>query len=176
MQMFTLSYKIMLTEVFCMGFAGHATSPGMQMFTLRRLRPAVAWLANFQRLQRKYMRHSLSIFSTSRTALRVQALLFIRHMATLIPDPAMDQALKVSPFASSFIFSRSNALLFWNIKCLRQPAGFSARLGLSILLSRLACPEVGSPQLSENAWGSLQCIVFLGPAVSNKMCPFSLAA
>lgn len=56
----------------------------------------MAWLANFQRLQRKYMRHSLSIFSTSRTALRVQALLFIRHMANLIPDPAMDQALKVS--------------------------------------------------------------------------------
>ena len=65
------------------------------MFTLRRLRPAVAWLANFQRLQRKYMRHSLAIFSTSRMALRVQALLFIRHMATLIPDPALDQALKV---------------------------------------------------------------------------------
>jgi hypothetical protein len=71
----------------------------MQMFTLRRLRPAVAWLANFQRLQRKYMRHSLAIFSTSRTALRVQALLFIRQMATLIPDPAMDQALKVAFFA-----------------------------------------------------------------------------
>lgn len=65
------------------------------MFTLRRLRPAVAWLANFQRLQRKYMRHSLAIFSTSRMALRVQALLFIRHMATLIPEPALDQALKV---------------------------------------------------------------------------------
>ena len=56
----------------------------------------MAWLANFQRLQRKYTRHSLAIFSTSRTALRVQALLFIRHMATLIPDPAMDQALKVA--------------------------------------------------------------------------------
>ena len=67
----------------------------MQMFTLRRLRPAIAWLGNFQRLQRKYMRHSLAIFSTSRTALRVQALLFVRQMATLIPDPAMDQALKV---------------------------------------------------------------------------------
>ncbi|CAL5219709.1 g1599 [Coccomyxa viridis] len=73
---------------------GNATSPGMQMFTLRRLRPAVAWLASFQRLQRKYMRHSLAIFSTSCMALRVQALLFIRHMATLIPDPALDQALK----------------------------------------------------------------------------------
>ena len=67
------------------------------MFTLRRLRPAVAWLASFQRLQRKYMRHSLAIFSTSRMALRVQALLFIRHMAALIPDPALDQALKVHP-------------------------------------------------------------------------------
>ena len=75
--------------------AGHATSPGMQMFTLRRLRPAIAWLGNFQRLQRKFMRHSLAIFSTSRTALRVQALLFIRQMASMISDPAMDQALKV---------------------------------------------------------------------------------
>lgn len=75
--------------------AGHATSPGMQMFTLRRLRPSIAWLGNFQRLQRKFMRHSLAIFSTSRTALRVQALLFIRQMASMIPDPAMDQALKV---------------------------------------------------------------------------------
>ena len=70
------------------------------MFTLRRLRPAVAWLASFQRLQRKYMRHSLAIFSTSCMALRVQALLFIRHMATLIPDPALDQALKVHPSSS----------------------------------------------------------------------------
>ena len=76
-------------------YAGHATSPGMQMFTLRRLRPSIAWLGNFQRLQRKFMRHSLAIFSTSRTALRVQALLFIRQMASLIPNPAMDQALKV---------------------------------------------------------------------------------
>ena len=67
----------------------------MQMFTLRRLRPSIAWLGNFQRLQRKFMRHSLAIFSTSRTALRVQALLFIRQMASMIPDPAMDQALKV---------------------------------------------------------------------------------
>ena len=66
-------------------YAGHATSPGMQMFTLRRLRPAIAWLGSFQRLQRKFMRHSLAIFSTSRTALRVQALLFIRQMATMIP-------------------------------------------------------------------------------------------
>lgn len=68
----------------------------MQLFTLRRLRAAVPFLAAFQRLQRKYMRSAVRVFGTGDTAPRLQALLFIRHMAAKLPAPATDQALKVT--------------------------------------------------------------------------------
>ncbi|BDA42546.1 Nucleolar complex protein 2 homolog [Coccomyxa sp. Obi] len=73
---------------------GHAMSSGMLIFILRKLRPSIPFLANFQRLQRKYMRQAIRIFSTNEAAPRVQALLFIRQMATTLPGPAMDQAVK----------------------------------------------------------------------------------
>lgn len=72
------------------------------MFILRKLRVSIPFMASFQRLQRKYMRQAISIFSSNEAATRVQALLFIRQMATTLPAPAMDQAVKVTSF--SFLF------------------------------------------------------------------------
>ena len=72
-------------------------SSGMLIFILRKLRASIPFLASFQRLQRKYMRQAISIFSTNEAAPRVQALVFIRQMATTLPGPAMDQAVKVTP-------------------------------------------------------------------------------
>ena len=85
-----------------MGFhacTGHATSPDMQMFTLRTLRASVPFLGAFQRLQRKYVRAAIRIFGNSETAPRVQAILFVRHMAATLPPPATDQAIKARPLS-----------------------------------------------------------------------------
>lgn len=67
------------------------------MFTLRTLRASVPFLGAFQRLQRKYVRATIRIFGSSETAPRVQAFLFVRHMAATLPQPATDQALKAGP-------------------------------------------------------------------------------
>jgi hypothetical protein len=72
----------------------------MQMFTLRKLRAAVPFLACFQRLQRKYMRAAIRIFGTADMGPRVQALLFARHMAATLPPPATELAIKAGPLAS----------------------------------------------------------------------------
>ena len=65
------------------------------MFTLRALRAAIPFLASFQRLQRKYMRAAVRVFGTADTGPRVQALLFVRHMAASLPPPAIELAIKV---------------------------------------------------------------------------------
>ena len=70
------------------------------MFTLRALRASVLFLASFQRLQRKYVRAAIRIFGSSETAPRVQAFLFVRHMAVTLPSPATDQAIKAWPLPS----------------------------------------------------------------------------
>ncbi len=71
-------------------------SSGMLVFILRKLRTSIPFMGYFQRLQRKYMRQAISIFSTNEAAPRVQALVFVRQMAVMLPEPAMDQAVKVS--------------------------------------------------------------------------------
>ena len=75
---------------------GQMTDSAMLTFTLRRLRASVVLLAPFFKLQRKFLRQVLTIFGGADKAPRLQALLFIRHMAAVLPPPALDLALKVS--------------------------------------------------------------------------------
>ncbi len=71
------------------------TDSAMLTFTLRRLRASVVLLAPFVKLQRKFLRQVLTIFGGADKAPRLQALLFIRHMAAMLPPPALELALKV---------------------------------------------------------------------------------
>lgn len=75
---------------------GQMTDSAMLTFTLRRLRASVVLLAPFFKLQRKFLRQVLTIFGGADKAPRLQALLFIRHMAAMLPPPALELALKVS--------------------------------------------------------------------------------
>lgn len=73
---------------------GQMTDSAMLTFTLRRLRASVILLAPFVKLQRKFLRQVLTIFGGADKAPRLQALLFIRHMAAMLPPPALELALK----------------------------------------------------------------------------------
>ena len=77
--------------------AGQMTDSAMLTFTLRRLRASVVLLAPFLKLQKKFLRQVLTIFGGADKAPRLQALLFIRQMAAMLPPPALELALKVSP-------------------------------------------------------------------------------
>ena len=77
--------------------AGQMTDSAMLTFTLRRLRASVVLLAPFVKLQKKFLRQVLTIFGGADKAPRLQALLFIRQMAAMLPPPALELALKVSP-------------------------------------------------------------------------------
>ncbi len=79
----------------CCLHAGQMTDSAMLTFTLRRLRVSVILLAPFVKLQRKFLRQVLTIFGGADKAPRLQALLFIRHMAAMLPPPALELALKV---------------------------------------------------------------------------------
>lgn len=72
------------------------TDSGMLTFTLRRLRASVVLLAPFVKLQKKFLRQVLTIFGGADKAPRLQALLFIRQMAAMLPPPALELALKVA--------------------------------------------------------------------------------
>lgn len=72
------------------------TDSAMLTFTLRRLRTSVILLAPFQKLQRKFLKQLLTIFGGADKAPRLQAFLFIRSMAALLPAPSLQQALKVT--------------------------------------------------------------------------------
>ena len=74
---------------------GQMTDSAMLTFTLRRLRASAVLLAPFVKLQRKFLRQVLTIFGGADKAPRLQALLFIRHMAAVLPPPALELALKV---------------------------------------------------------------------------------
>lgn len=80
-----------------MWVAGQMTDSAMLTFTLRRLRASVILLAPFLKLQKKFLRQVLTIFGGADKAPRLQALLFIRQMAAMLPPPALELALKVSP-------------------------------------------------------------------------------
>ena len=71
------------------------TDSAMLTFTLRRLRASVVLLAPFVKLQRKFLRQVLTIFGGADKPPRLQALLFIRQMAAMLPPPALELALKV---------------------------------------------------------------------------------
>ena len=76
--------------------AGQMTDSAMLTFTLRRLRASVVLLAPFVKLQKKFLRQVLTVFGGADKAPRLQALLFIRQMAAMLPPPALELALKVS--------------------------------------------------------------------------------
>ena len=64
---------------------------------LQRMRGLVPLLAASPRLQRKLMQHCLTLFGSDERGPSLQALLLIRQMALLLPEPALDLALKVGP-------------------------------------------------------------------------------
>ena len=77
------------------------TDSAMLTFTLRRLRASVVLLAPFVKLQKKFLRQVLTIFGGADKSPRLQALLFIRQMAAMLPPPALELALKVSLSSTS---------------------------------------------------------------------------
>ena len=79
-----------------MALAGEMTDTAMVVFMLRNLRASVALLVVSERLQRTFMKRALSLFGGAEGAMRVQAILFIRQMAVLLPPPMLSVAMKVS--------------------------------------------------------------------------------
>lgn len=76
--------------------AGNMTNASMQAFILRRLRASAAFLRPFEKLTRKLLKAALQLFGTAEDhAVRVQAILFIRQVAIVLPQPALDMCLKV---------------------------------------------------------------------------------
>ena len=85
------------------------TDSAMLTFTLRRLRASVVLLAPFAKLQRKFLRQVLTIFGGADKAPRLQALLFIRHMAAMLPPPALELALKVCSLSYQDVMQTGHA-------------------------------------------------------------------
>ena len=90
----------------------------MLTFMLRRLRVSVVLLAPFARLQRKFLKQVLTIFGGADKAPRLQALLFIRHMAAALPPPALELALKVHALDFCFllclaVWLKSQKFVIW---------------------------------------------------------------
>ena len=76
--------------------AGNMTNAGMQAFILRRLRASAVFLRPFEKLTRKLLKAALQLFGTADDrAVRVQAILFVRQVAIVLPQPALDMCLKV---------------------------------------------------------------------------------
>ena len=77
--------------------AGNMTNASMQAFILRRLRPSAVFLRPFEKLTRKLLKAALQLFGTAEDrAVRVQAILFVRQVAIVLPQPALNMCLKVS--------------------------------------------------------------------------------
>lgn len=72
----------------------------MLVFMLRHLRQSAAFLIVSDRLRRKYLKLLLQHFGEGESGTRVQAILFIRQMALLLPPPTMSLAMKVTPSKS----------------------------------------------------------------------------
>lgn len=75
--------------------AGNMTDASMQAFVLRRLRASAIFLSPYEKLKRKLLKQSLDLFGSADNAVRVQAILFIRQLALVLPQPALDLSLKV---------------------------------------------------------------------------------
>lgn len=76
--------------------AAEMTDEAMTVFLLRQLRASIPFLICSDRLQRKYLKHVLSLFGQAQTKVRVQAVLFLRQMAVTLPPPFLSLAMKVS--------------------------------------------------------------------------------
>ena len=74
------------------------TDEAMIVFMLRHLRPCIPFLVCSNRLERRFLKHTLQLFGEAPTRVRVQAVLFIRHMAVSLPAPALSLAMKVGSF------------------------------------------------------------------------------
>ena len=74
---------------------GALTDGGMRTFILRRLRASVLFLAPYEKLQRRLLKAALGLFGSAEDAPRVQAILLVRAMALELPQPALDNCLKV---------------------------------------------------------------------------------
>lgn len=83
--------------------AGQMTDSGMLTFALRRMRTSVVLLAPFLKLQRKFLKLLLTNFGGADKAPRLQAFLFIRSMAAMLPAPCLQHALKVGPIQQNFV-------------------------------------------------------------------------
>lgn len=70
------------------------TDATMLAFVLRRLRASVVFLAPYEKLQRKYLKIALGLFGSADAGPRVQAVLLVRSMALVLPQPALDTVLK----------------------------------------------------------------------------------
>lgn len=67
----------------------------MLTFILRRLRASTLLLAPYEKLQRRLLKMAFSLFGSADNATRVQAILLVRQMALELPQPALDNCLKV---------------------------------------------------------------------------------
>ena len=83
------------------GSAGSMTDAGMQAFILRRLRASAVFLRPFEKLTRKLLKAALGLFGLAGDrSVHTQAILFIRQLALVLPQPALDDCLKVSALSS----------------------------------------------------------------------------
>eukprot|EP00873_Tetraselmis_striata_P023861 jgi/Tetstr1/444125/TSEL_032023.t1 len=73
---------------------GTTTDPTLVAFILRRVRASMPLLGACERLQKMYLKAVLGIFGSSDSKARIQAILFLRQGALLLPDPALDTILK----------------------------------------------------------------------------------
>ena len=88
------------------------TDPSMQGYILKRLRHSVPFLKDFDKIRRKFIAVSLKIFSSDEDEPRVQAILFVRACAVVLPAPCLDPCLKgvyKSFVAASKFFSPTSA-------------------------------------------------------------------
>jgi len=76
-------------------FPGALTDGAMLAFILRRLRASTVLLAPYEKLQRRLLKAALGLFGSADNAPRVQAVLLVRQMALELPQPALDNCLKV---------------------------------------------------------------------------------
>lgn len=73
------------------------TNAGMQAFILRRLRASAVFLRPFEKLTRKLLKAALGMFGLAGDrAVHTQAILFVRQLALVLPQPALDNCLKVN--------------------------------------------------------------------------------
>lgn len=88
------------------------TDPSMQGYILKRLRHSVPFLKDFDKIRRKFIAISLKIFSSGEDEPRVQAVLFVRACAVVLPALCLDPCLKgvyKSFVAASKFFSPTSA-------------------------------------------------------------------